>query len=50
MCVCAIQAKQALSKNCELLIQHTKARKLKYIPLEILSTEEVNDRLEVIRD
>lgn len=39
------QAKQAITKNCESLIKHAKARRLKFIPVEVLPADEVHKRL-----
>ncbi len=38
------QAKLAVTKNCESLIKHAKARRLKFIPVEVLPSEEVYKR------
>ncbi len=43
-CMC-VQAKQAITKNCESLIKHAKARRLKFIPVEVLPADEVHKRL-----
>ena len=40
-----VQAKQAITKNCESLIKHAKARRLKFIPVEVLPADEVHKRL-----
>lgn len=47
MCInqrCFMQAKLAISKNGEALLKHAKARRLKFIPLEVLPAEEVQKR------
>jgi hypothetical protein len=39
-----LQARLAITKNCEAVIKHGKARKLKFIPLEVVSVEEATER------
>jgi hypothetical protein len=43
-CAAWVQAKMAITKNCEAVVQHAMARRLRFIPIEVLPREEALSR------
>jgi hypothetical protein len=48
-CASFVQAKLAITKNCEAVVQHAMARRLRFIPIEVLPREEALSRYEAGR-